>query len=67
MLICSCKGVSQQRVSEEIRRGHRSLRDLQIACQAGTDCGQCVEHLRKMLGGLSPSQNRDSGISIRAR
>lgn len=49
MLVCICKGVSDRRITDEIRRGACSLRQIQEGCQAGTDCGCCVRHIRQML------------------
>lgn len=49
MLVCVCKGVSDRRISEEIRRGARTLRQIQDGCDAGTDCKSCVRDIRQML------------------
>ncbi len=49
MLVCICKGVSDRRIHEEIRRGNATLGAIQSGCQAGTDCGACVSKIRKML------------------
>jgi len=49
MLVCICKGVSDRRITEEIRRGACTLRQIQDGCQAGTDCKGCVRHIRQML------------------
>ncbi|WP_086001695.1 (2Fe-2S)-binding protein [Plesiocystis pacifica] len=49
MLVCICKGVSDRRINEEIRRGACSLRQIQDGCQAGTDCKACVRQIRQML------------------
>jgi bacterioferritin-associated ferredoxin len=49
MLVCICKGVSDRRISEEIRRGACTLRQIQECCQAGTDCKGCVRQIRQML------------------
>ena len=58
MLLCICKGVSDRRIHEEMRRGSATLGAIQQACQAGTDCGSCVRKIRKMLRG-SPAEARD--------
>jgi bacterioferritin-associated ferredoxin len=49
MLVCICKGVSDRRITEEIRRGACTLRQIQEGCQAGTDCKCCVRQIRQML------------------
>lgn len=51
MLVCICKGVSDRRISEEIRRGACTLQAIQAGCQAGTDCKTCVRQIRQMLLG----------------
>lgn len=50
MLVCICKGVSDRRITEEIRRGACTLKQIQDGCQAGTDCKTCVRQIRQMLG-----------------
>lgn len=49
MLVCICKGVSDRRITEEIRQGACTLRQIQDGCQAGTDCKGCVRQIRQML------------------
>jgi bacterioferritin-associated ferredoxin len=49
MLVCICKGVSDRRITEEIRRGACTLQAIQEGCQAGTDCKSCVRQIRQML------------------
>ena len=49
MLVCICKGVSDRRISEEIRRGACTLKQIQEGCAAGTDCKTCVRQIRQML------------------
>ena len=50
MLVCICKGVSDRRINEEIRRGACTLKQIQDGCEAGTDCKTCVRQIRQMLG-----------------
>jgi bacterioferritin-associated ferredoxin len=56
MLICICKGVSDRRITEEIRRGACTVRQIQECCQAGTDCGSCVRQIRQMLATQAPAR-----------
>jgi bacterioferritin-associated ferredoxin len=60
MLVCICKGVSDRRISEEIRRGACTLRQIQECCQAGTDCKGCVRQIRQMLATQGPAR-QDAG------
>ena len=50
MIVCICKGVSDRKIHEEIRKGHKTLAQIRSGCRAGTDCGACVQQIRKMLG-----------------
>jgi bacterioferritin-associated ferredoxin len=50
MLVCICKGISDRKLHEEIRKGHRTLAQIRTGCQAGTDCGACVQQIRQILG-----------------
>ncbi|HLT35967.1 MAG TPA: (2Fe-2S)-binding protein [Enhygromyxa sp.] len=56
MLVCICKGVSDRRITDEIRRGACSLRQIQEGCQAGTDCKSCVRQIRQMLAASAHSR-----------
>jgi bacterioferritin-associated ferredoxin len=49
MLICICRGVTENRLREEIRRGARSVAELQSCCRAGTDCGTCVRAIQELI------------------
>lgn len=49
MLVCICKGVSDRKIVEEIRRGHRTVKDIRECCGAGSDCGMCVRQVRDLL------------------
>lgn len=53
MLVCICKGISDRRINEEVRRGNATLGAIQHCCQAGTDCGACVPKIRKLLAAVS--------------
>lgn len=58
MIVCICKGVSDRKIHEEIRKGNRTLAQIRSGCQAGTDCGACVGQIRQILG-LSARASRD--------
>ena len=49
MLVCICKGVSDRKIVDEIRRGSRTYRELRECCGAGSDCGSCVRQIRDLL------------------
>lgn len=49
MLVCLCKGVSDKKIKNLLHQGVRSLRDVMGACQAGSDCGTCISHIRKLI------------------
>ncbi len=60
MLVCICKGVSDRRIQDEIRRGNGTLGAIQHGCQAGTDCGSCVNKIRKMLSTTGSDRHEQS-------
>lgn len=64
MIVCICKGVSDRKIHEEIRKGHKTLAQIRSGCQAGTDCGACVRQIRQILGlqsGVSRSDDAPAG------
>jgi bacterioferritin-associated ferredoxin len=62
MLVCICKGVSDRRINEEIRRGACTLRQIQEGCQAGTDCKSCVRQIRQMLSTQAHSRQDPTDV-----
>ncbi|RMG97924.1 MAG: (2Fe-2S)-binding protein [Deltaproteobacteria bacterium] len=49
MIVCLCKGVSDRRLLEEARRGHRTLAQVRRACGACTGCGACAGQVKEIL------------------
>jgi len=49
MVVCICKGISDRRISEEIRSGKRSLEEIQKCCGAATDCGCCASYICDLI------------------
>ena len=49
MLVCQCKGVSEQTVREVVRAGARSCRQVARACGAGRTCGGCHSLVREII------------------
>lgn len=50
MYVCICHGVTDASLKSEINRGSDSLRKIMHACGAGSDCGACVNTIKKTLG-----------------
>jgi assimilatory nitrate reductase catalytic subunit len=47
MILCICRGVTQDEIVDAIRRGACSLEKLARRCDgAGTDCGSCRAELQ---------------------
>lgn len=49
MLVCLCRRVTSSRLRQVIADGARSVDDVAHRCEAGTDCGSCVEDIEAML------------------
>jgi bacterioferritin-associated ferredoxin len=49
VIICLCRGVSEQTVHEVIAAGARSAEAIERACSAGGDCGACGEALESLV------------------
>ena len=67
MLICSCKGVSERKIQDELRNGARSLQQIKDGCDAGTECGGCVRQIQKLMqvhGAAARSDRSGSGSSL---
>lgn len=61
MLICSCKGVTDRKIEEQVRNGARTIAQVQDGCQAGTECGGCLRQIHKLLaaGGAAARGSRE--------
>lgn len=55
MIICICRGKSDQDIAKAIDKGASSLRDLQL-CGIGDQCGSCHNTLRGMLARAAAEQ-----------
>ena len=63
MLVCLCKGVSDRRIREEVRRGANTLLQIRQACAAGTDCGTCTKQIRQVMASAGANVHERSGSS----
>lgn len=49
MFVCLCKGISDRAVRACLREGARTVREVGMACGAGTDCGACRGVIRDLI------------------
>ena len=49
MYVCLCHGLTEKQIKNALEESDNSLRNLQLKCGAGTDCGSCIRELREML------------------
>ena len=49
MIVCHCRGLSDRKIREVIRRGAHSPREVAIACHAGRTCGGCIPAVRELI------------------
>ena len=49
MIVCHCRGLSDRKIREVIRRGAHSPREVAIACHAGRSCGGCIPTVRELI------------------
>ena len=49
MIVCHCRGLSDRKIREVIRRGAHSPREVAIACHAGRYCGGCIPIVRELI------------------
>ncbi|WP_052865952.1 MULTISPECIES: (2Fe-2S)-binding protein [Streptomyces] len=50
MYVCSCFGITEEKVREHADTGACTPRQIASACKAGTDCGGCVKRIQALLG-----------------
>ena len=63
MYVCLCHSVSDKTVKALMKKGNRSVKDIQKRCLAGTDCGACLDGLREMVEGDAKSTGTRGKLS----
>jgi bacterioferritin-associated ferredoxin len=70
MIVCLCHSVSDHEVRAHVAGGCRTVGQVGRACGAGTDCGQCVDVLRRLVRedrGATGGGEPDVAIAQQAR
>ena len=49
MVVCICKGLSDNAIHRVVRSGAETVSDIGDACGAGTDCGTCHGALEELI------------------
>lgn len=49
MYICLCHGVSDKKIKKMVDNGTNTMKAIQSACGAGTDCGVCIRKLQSVI------------------
>ena len=49
MIVCHCRGLSDRKIRDVIRRGAHSPREVAMACHAGRSCGGCIPLVRELI------------------
>ncbi len=61
MILCLCRGVSDQSVRLAIMQGAESTEAIAKTCGAGQGCGACVETIGQMLRTSCPGKSSGNG------
>lgn len=48
MYVCVCLGITEKNIKDIVSEG-TTIEDVQRKCQAGTDCGSCVNSINKLI------------------
>jgi bacterioferritin-associated ferredoxin len=49
MYVCLCHGVTDKEIRRLGDQGHRSIRAIQSQCNAGANCGACINQLKELI------------------
>ena len=49
MIVCSCHHVSRREIRAAIEAGARTEDEVGDRCDAGTNCGGCLDSIRRLL------------------
>ena len=47
MYICLCHGITDSKIKSLLQDGD-TVKEIQKKCQAGTDCGSCLQYIQKL-------------------
>lgn len=50
MIVCHCQAVSSKTIEQCCLDGATTVREIAEATGAGTDCGTCIDLIKKLLG-----------------
>ena len=48
MVVCHCRAVNDSTIRELLDSGALSVEEIGTRCGAGTECGACVEQVRRL-------------------
>jgi bacterioferritin-associated ferredoxin len=60
MIVCLCRGLSEDAIRTTIQDGADTPRKVVIACGAGADCGACRSFVRALLDETNLVAERNS-------
>ncbi len=49
MIVCQCLATNEAAIRQLAAHGGTTVRDVSMACGAGTDCGSCVAMIQAVL------------------
>ena len=49
MIVCQCLATNEAAIRQIAAHGSATIRDVSMACGAGTDCGSCVATIQAVL------------------
>lgn len=49
MYLCICKALTDKQINQAVGQGARTFGDLSVRFGIGTECGKCVDSIRKFL------------------
>ena len=56
-IICYCNNVTNAMIKEAIDNGANTLEEVQVATDAGTVCGACLDNLETLVKSLIAERN----------
>ena len=67
MIVCICKGLSDNAIHGVIREGAETVEEIGDACGAGTDCGTCQGSLEELISEVQlTTRSAESRRQLRA-
>jgi bacterioferritin-associated ferredoxin len=64
LLVCHCHRICDRAIRASIQQGARSIKEIGLACRAGTGCGGCRPTIAELLTERAPGESPGRSLVV---